>query len=502
MEDYNKNEKQGKKKIQIPIERHKWPDEIEAEKKARKSRFITLIVVAVIFFTVGIFIGTSGSYQIKDNFGLNKIGEIENIMTHNWYFGKDIENLSERLSDQSIQGMLDFPDIDKHTNYMSREQMEQYSQNLSGTYVGIGIQYYQDDNDNFIIQKVFPASPAATAGLEPGDMIIKVNKEDVTEQTMDDIKSLVLGESGSKVNITVLREGKEKSFDMERAEVAHSVNFEVLDEAGYIELTQFGESTANETKYVLNEFKNKKIDRLILDLRDNGGGYLDSVVDIAGYFIGNDEVVLIQEDKNGEQAEAKTETKETFEFDKIIVLVDEGTASASEVLVAALKHHLEDVKVVGTNSYGKGTVQTTRVLGDGSALKYTIAEWFSPSGKKLNHVGIKPDYEVNLHPILSSNIALFEEGNVYEFDSVGEPIATTQMALDFLGYDIARQDGYFDDKTLQAINSFQKDKEISVDGRLTKELYEMIFTSSIREWSINRKQHDVQMAKAVELAHE
>ncbi len=488
-------------KVSVKLERHEWPDEINEKKKSKRQRRTSFIIVGLSFFLIGmVFSNTLLGGGISS--GGSKYDLIEGIMTRDWYFGKDVEDIDTYIQDKGFYGLTSVDELDPHTTYMSKEEIAKYSSNLSGSYVGIGVQYYASENDSFIIQRVFPNSPAAKAGIEAGDIIVGVDNKSVVGLELNSLAELVLGEEGTKVLVTVSREGKDIDIEVERAKVLYSTFGEVIsDDIGYIELDQFGESTAEEVYAYLEKFS-KEQNKLIVDLRDNGGGYLDSVVDIVSYFVKKDEIVLITESKNNKQVVEKTNSDTQFEFDEIVILVNEFTASASEVFTAALVEHLDNVVVVGVQTYGKGTVQQTKMFEDQSALKYTTAEWLTPSGKKIHNEGITPDVVVELHSILSTSFSEYPEGVTFKIDSVSEVVSTFQNALDFLGYDVDRTDGYFDSSTESALNAFESDLGISETSEINQEVYEIIMQRVIKEWTANSNLYDKQLDKALEILGE
>lgn len=492
------NNKDNINNEKVKIERHKWPDEIKEEKRAARSRSLTTLIVAFAFFVVG-FMSSKTLFRNTTIAGNDKYNLIQEIMTSEWYFGKDIEDLNTIIKDKGYYGMATVDEVDPHTTYLSADEMTQYTSNLSGAYVGIGVQYYEAESGSFIVQRVFEDSPAQKAGLEAGDILIAVSGISVEGEDINEVSRLVMGDEGTDVTVTIIRDNKEMDVTMTRAQVMHSAYGEELENnVGYIQLDQFGETTATEVLRYLEKFEGKD-SKLIIDVRDNGGGYLSSVVDIASYFIEKDEVVLITEDKEGKQTFEVTNSDKQFTFDKIVVLVNQNTASASEVLAAALQDHLDNVTIVGVNTYGKGTVQQTRMFDDNSAIKYTTAEWLTPSGEKIHGVGIKPDVEIALHDILTHGFAEFEEDKTYSYDTVGIPVQVVQSSLDFLGYDIKRFDGYFDEATEVAMKSFEKDLKMKESGVITLEVYEAIMSKVIREWTANKNTYDVQLHKAIEI---
>ncbi len=482
---------------EIKLVRHKWPDEIEAEKKQRGRHFFVLILIIIAFFIGGLF-GRIISFNPYQNLGSSdKFDAIRKIMNSDWYFGKDIEDLNQQLLDYALEGMTSFS-IDPHTEYLSVDEMAQWATSLSDNFVGIGVQLYLID-DQAIIHRVFKDSPAEKAGVHSGDIIISVDGLSVAGKSLDEIATLVKGENQTDVTMGFLRLGEPISITITRGPITSSAYGELLANGiGYIELLQFGEGTPKEFEKYLNHFAENKVDNLILDLRDNGGGYLSSVEKIASYFLPVGEVILIREDKAGTKHLSKASEGPKFDFNKIIVLTSPRTASASEVLAAALRVQINAI-LIGEETYGKGTVQITRNFADGSALKFTIEEWKAPDESKINNVGLTPDYEVLLPEILNySNLMMDPEAH-YKYDSVAEPVRIVQMSLKFLGYDINRVDGYFDSKTKTAIEKFQNDSGIIVTGEIEKSLFDLINSKVIRAWYLHRADYDLQFKKALEV---
>lgn len=475
---------------EVKIERHKWPDEKKDAKKSKLNRRISIAVLSFFMFLLGMgFSQAIAPYNTNQE--SNKFSEIEKILTEKWYFGKDVENLDTFIPDNGFYGMANLSAIDPHTSYLSAAEIASYTEGLSGSYVGIGIQYYESDNGILIVDRVFEDSPAEIGGMMAGDIIFKVEDKLAADLDINQVSELVRGEADTPVTLTVLRDNKEVIIKMIRKQVIHSSFGEQLTpEVALIELEQFGETTAGEVENYLKRFKDSK--HLIIDLRNNGGGYLNSVIEITSLFVGPDKTVLITENKNGDQYVENTLNKEAYTFDDITILVNGGTASASEVLTAALKYHLDNVSVVGVKTYGKGTVQQTQFLSDNSALKYTTAEWFGPDSGKIHGVGITPDFEVKLAPIIESGFMAFPEGNTYQKDQVGEVVKYVQEALDFLGYSMDRKDGYFDEATHQAVVQFQKSMNIEANGQVNEDNYNLLISKTVREYNQNKAKYDTQ----------
>ncbi|MGL5978501.1 MAG: S41 family peptidase [Erysipelotrichaceae bacterium] len=488
-------------KVVYKLERHLWPDEIQKRKKKKRKRLFCLTSIVVVFLC-GILLGTQimPTSVIQDGSGtgsFRKLNTIFEILNQRWYYGKDITNISDKLIDYAINGMVDGGG-DIHTSYMDAETANSFTSSLSGSFVGIGVQFYTIDG-TFIIEKVFKDSPAEQAGIVAGDNIVTVNGESTADWTSSKLAENVKGEAGTQVSIGIQRGSELLTLDITRGAVSNSL-FGYEDQGiGIIEMDSFSTTTAKELEAYLKEFKANNVDQLILDLRNNGGGYLETCIQIASFFLDANQVVLIQEDKEGKLTEYKTHAANQYKFEDIVILINEQTASASEVLTAALKEYL-DITVIGVNSYGKGTVQTSIPFDDGSMLKYTIAEWLTAGNQKIDKIGIKPDIEVALDPALQTYLpAAFEE--IFKQDMVSDEIAIMQVYLNFLGYEVDRKDGYFSEQTQRALESYQSDLNLEVSGTLDYDGLTSLFSSVSRAWFFNKDTLDTQMMKAYEVCN-
>lgn len=486
------------KKVVVKLERHLWPDEIK-EKKKKKRRQILLVSGVVALFISGILIGSqisamSGSITGNSSeFG--KLNTIYEILNNRWYFGKEYTDLPVSLIDDAITGMVENP-YDPHTNYMDAQTALSFTNSLSGSFVGIGVQFYDLDG-SFIIEKVFKDSPAEKAGVEPGDIIVKVDGNSVEGFSSKELADVVKGEAGSDVTIEFLRGTETITLRITRNKVLNSVFGYMVGDIGVIEMDSFASTSAVEWEAYLKEFEANGIKNLLIDLRNNGGGYLDTTLDIASMLLGPDQVVLQQEDKAGKITPYKTSNRKTYTFDEIVILVNENTASAAEVLTAAIKETI-GASVVGVNTYGKGTVQTSIPFSDGSMLKYTIAQWLTPNGNEINNQGIAPDFVVELAPALYVSLPK-EFDTVYTYNMVGEPVAVMQKYLDFLGFRVDRTDGYFSEVTLQAYHAYQNQYGIAYSDQLTYDQLLGMFSTVSRYWHENEATLDTQMQKALEV---
>lgn len=377
------------------------------EKKRYKVYKIIMLVVLVAFITFLITSITFYQYFVKGN-SLNKYlalmtsDESQDIsqtldtyraVIDKYYLGEvDEESLKEGAIKGYIEGLGD-----PYTEYISKEDMQDYLEDTMGNFVGIGIYMVKDTETNRImILTPIKNSPAERAGIRPGDYIIAVDGEEYTGDDLTVISTKIKGEEGTTVKLQILRGEETLDFEITRENiVVNPVDGEVLENnIGYIEFSSFDEGTAEQFKTKFEELQSQGITSLIIDLRNNGGGIVDEALQIAGYIADKDSVLLYEVDKDN------NETVETNESDPIInmpviILTNENTASSSEILAGALKD-LGKAKTVGTKTYGKGVIQQILTLPDGSGVKITTEKYLTPNRTEINKIGIEPDETVEL----------------------------------------------------------------------------------------------------------
>ena len=278
---------------------------------------------------------------------------------------------------------------DPYSSYMTAEEYETWVATATGEYSGVGITFTQDEDGNFVVVSVTDDSPAADAGIREGDIIKTVDGQEYSD--LDVIGNAIRGEEGSEIEITYIRDGEEKSVTMTREKITqHSVEHRMLDgNIGYISISSFIETTGEDFSQALKELEEDGAQGLVLDLRDNGGGLVDACVQVADEFL-DEGVVVYVEDRDGNRTDYDAKDGKTDL--KTVVLVNENSASASEILAAALQDN--GFEIVGQTTYGKGVIQSTAQLEDGSALKLTIMQYFSPDGNAINEKGVTPDHQV------------------------------------------------------------------------------------------------------------
>ena len=299
---------------------------------------------------------------------------------------------------------------DPYTEYIPKDEMEDYKSDLMGNYVGIGIYMAQNTKDNTIVVLTpIKYSPAEEAGIFPGDIIKKINGVEYTGEDMTAAANNIKGEEGSTVTLEIQRGQEIKTFEIKRKKITtNPVISEKLDSnIGYLEVTSFDEDTAQNFKAKYEELKSQGITSLIIDLRNNGGGLVDQALQIADYIVpkGKDLLVTVDKDKN----EKIEKSKEDVLIDMpIVVLVNENSASSSEILAGALKD-LNEATIVGTTTYGKGVIQQLLTLKNGAGLKVTVEEYYTPNRTKINGVGIEPDEKVELPETVENPLLVTRE---------------------------------------------------------------------------------------------
>jgi carboxyl-terminal processing protease len=297
----------------------------------------------------------------------------------------------------AIRGMLST--LDPHSAYMTADMYKEMQVETKGEFGGVGIQIGVKDNRLAVIAPI-EGTPAHRAGVKAGDFITKVNDETTKDLTLMDAVQKMRGPKGSKVNLTIQREGVPEplQFTLVRDTIKiESVKSKVLDNIGYVRLTQFQESTGRDLSKVLKQFKEQKLQSTILDLRNNPGGLLTSAVEVSEQFLPSGKLVVYTKGRESKKDEWVSKGKDQMDDSPMIILVNEGSASASEIVAGALQDYGRAV-IVGTTSFGKGSVQTILPLGDGSGLRLTTAKYYTPKGRSIQSTGITPDIVVKSQP--------------------------------------------------------------------------------------------------------
>lgn len=283
---------------------------------------------------------------------------------------------------------------DEYSEYLTKKETDEWESYLNGEFSGIGISFQKNDNGEYQVTEVFKDSPAEKSGIKAGDIILKVDGN--LYKTSEEMSEHIRGKSGTTVELVLMRDNKEINASITRETVKEkTVYSKVMDDgSGYIMIKSFEDGTAKEFETELSAFEKQGIKSMVIDLRDNGGGYIDEGMEIADRLL-KEGTITYMEDVKGKRKYFNSDEKATKI--KYTVLVNENTASTSEILTAAIKDN-NGGKIVGTKTFGKGIVQETTKFKDGSSLKLTVLRYFSPKGKVIHKKGIKPDVEVKFDP--------------------------------------------------------------------------------------------------------
>ena len=328
----------------------------------------------------------------------------------------------EKQTYGAIEGMLDTLGDDGHTRFLTPEEREQNRRSLSGTYEGIGVTL-ESEEDEIVVASPIEGSPADKAGVESGDVVVAIDGESVRGKDLSEITEKVRGPEGTRVELTVLRGGEERVFDLERAEIERPVASWALipgSDVAHVHLTSFPNEGAEKLRESFEEARAAGARRFILDLRNNSGGNLEEAVEMAGFFLEAGSVVYIREDASGKREEIEAEGGTEFADAPLVLLVNEGTASSSEILAGALRDN-DRASVIGETTFGTGTVLSEFVLRDGSAILLGVAEWLTPDGDSIRETGVVPDSKVPLEegaePLTPDEVRSLSREEILERDA-------------------------------------------------------------------------------------
>ena len=376
--------------------------------KKEKSRTYKIVMLVILVAFVTFILTSLGMYQYFSNgsvlaktslFSTSDTDKIANMLEKyrdiidKYYLGEIDE---EKLEEGAVKGYIEGLD-DPYTEYISKDDMQDYLDDTMGNFVGIGIYMVKDtENNRIMVLSPIKNSPAEKAGILPGDYITAVDGKQYTGDDFQTISNEIKGEEGTTVKLEILRGEETLTFEITRENITvNPVEGEVLENnIGYIEFSSFDDGTAEQFKAKFEELQNQGITSLIIDLRNNGGGIVDEALEIAGYIADKDSVLLYEVDKDNNEKIEKSKNDPIINM-PVIILTNENTASSSEILAGALKD-LGKAKIVGTKTYGKGVIQEVLTLSDGSGLKITTEKYLTPNKTEINGIGIEPDETVEL----------------------------------------------------------------------------------------------------------
>lgn len=402
----------------------------------------------------------------------------------------------DQVVDGAINGMLASLN-DPYSVYMTAKEAQQFDESISSSFEGIGAEVSLQNGRVTIVSPI-KESPAEKAGLRSQDKILSVDGEKLDGLTLNESVAKIRGPKGSEVKLEILRDGSSEPVvvTLVRDTIPlETVYAEMLDGGiGKIEITQFSYETNSRFLEELKTLESQGMKGLIIDVRNNPGGLLDRVVDIVQPFVEKGKPIVQTEDRSGKREPLVSGNEEGSKDYPVSVLINNGSASASEILAGALKESANGY-LIGSTTFGKGTVQVMfeKELGDGSNIKITTYKWLTPDGNWINETGIEPDLVVEQPEYFV--VKPFDKEAVLTYDMAGEDVKTLQVMLDALGYSPDRKDGYFSSKTLEMVKAFQQDNQLPVKDEVEEQMMISLEGKIIEE--IRNPSNDKQLEAAV-----
>lgn len=365
---------------------------------------IEVAIIMIITSLFSIFIGsivtfktiqkkkqTINCQETKKDMYIETFKESYKDILENYYDSID----KDKLIDSAIEGMITYLD-DPYAKFFNNEETISFLEEVEGEYKGIGCEISKNEKEEFYVKKILPNTPAAVSSLKENDIILEINNIPTIEKHLSDIKKIIKEGENKKIKLKVKSENNVKNIEIDKESIEmQSVKSNIKEKnnkkIGIISISVFASNTTKQFKTELKKVETAKIDSLIIDLRDNAGGYLKGATEIASMFLPKNKIIY-QLNSKGIKEPILDETKEKRNY-PIVVLINETSASASEVLTMALKDSYK-ATIIGIKSYGKGTIQKAYNLKDGSMYKYTIQKWLSPKGISIDKIGISPDIEI------------------------------------------------------------------------------------------------------------
>ena len=391
------------------------------------------------------------------------------------YVDKNVTN--EQLIQGALKGMAEAVG-DPYTTYLVNDETAQLDETVNGAFGGIGAEL-KSDQSRVVISTTMEGSPSQQVGLQADDVITKVDGEDMTGKSISEVVKKVRGEVGTDVVLTIERAGTSLEVKLTRASIAINTVKAELDKEdatiGHIRITSFAKNTAEELEKAVKDLTEKGAKAFVFDVRYNPGGLLDQAYKVANMFLKDGETIVQVEDRLGDKKvyKASSEIGKFKITQPYVLLVNEGSASASEILAAALKEGA-GAQIVGTKTYGKGTVQSVIDITDNSELKYTNAKWLTPKGNWIHKEGVTPTKEVNLPDY--AFLKIIDARETLKVGSVSQNVLSVETILKGLGYSVTA-DGYFDEATQNAVKAYQQKEGLTATGEVDEETAQKLMNS-------------------------
>ena len=456
------------------MDEQKREEEVSEQPVKPAGKFLRIKPFALIMLVFLTILLTAGLTIFALTFGEKKVVEVKvpvereeftrlyeafDELKENYYVDVD----EEEVISGAINGMFDALD-DPYTDYMNTDEASHFNESLSSSFQGIGAEI-QERNGNIVVVSPIKNSPAEKAGLMPQDIILTVDGESIQGMTASEAVLLIRGEKGTPVKLTIQRGEAEP---MEMTIVRDDIPIETVygemgdDKIAHIQITSFSDDTYKELVEIMSELDAQGMKGIVLDVRQNPGGILQTAIEIASLFLEEGKPILQMQTRDGEPQIFYAEGGKKFE-QPVTILIDEGSASASEILAAALLES-GNAEVIGVSSFGKGTVQEVSLLEDGSNLKFTTGKWLTPKGNWINEKGVTPTIKVD-YPGYASLTYVNPETELASGMN-DKMIESAEGMLEALGYEPGEVDGVFDAETESAVKAFQKAEDLEQTGVL------------------------------------
>lgn len=477
---------------------------------SKKSIFGIVILTMFVSVVLTLYLADSVKSNAKQAFGgkvsasdknssqltqaeLNKINSVLSVISSDYVNEVD----REAIIDGALTGIMSSLN-DPHSVYMKSTVASQFNTQIEGKISGIGAEVTMNNGYLTVVSPI-KNSPAERGGILAKDIILSVNGESLEGLTLEEAVSKLRGTKGTKVKLEVRREGVNELIQISL--IRDDIDIETVysevteDGVGIITISQFALNTAERFKQELSQLEKKKINGLVIDVRNNPGGVLDGVTEITQLMVDEGKAIVQVEYKGGKRTKTYAKGGKQKSY-PIVVLINGGSASASEILAGALSESA-GATVVGETSYGKGTVQVSynSLLSDGGLIKMTVAKWLTPKGNWINGVGIKPTVEVKPADVFTATRFTFDDPIIAgEYNT---NVKSMQVMLDALGYKVDRTDGFFSDETLAELKHFQNKQGLKVTGQLDKETATKLEALTVDY--IRAPINDVQLQKALSI---
>ena len=469
----------------------------------KKVSVLAILSVAFLAFTAGI-VAAYAIFELERTVALGSIDNdeftdfllvLDELENSHYFFDEEND-----LIRGAIDGMIASTG-DSYTNFFSLTDFEGAMNHLRETFYGIGAEVTTINGDTTIVTPMV-GSPAEYYGILPGDVVMSVDGVDVRDELLGDVINRIRGEYGTVVTLGILRSGSDFLYiDVTRGQIRNeTVTTDILEangqRIGLIRVSTFGEATMRDFTGAIGELDNAGIDGLIVDLRNNAGGYLSAVTGMISYLLPSGSLITSAVDRDGYETPHYTSGDSSPRLDvDIVTLINGGSASASEIFAAAMIES-GDFEVIGTTSFGKGTVQQPRPIRDDGMLQVTIQVWKTPDGHLIEGYGVEPTIYVEASEFVGILPVNLGDEDVLVYNMVHPGVMSTQQILEALEYDVDRTDGFFDSSTADALRSFQDDNDLDVSGEIDPHTASAL-SMALRE-KVRDPMYDDQILAAIE----